>query len=334
MTTWQQISWLVLVGGLLVPSSGCAKEPTYAERLGWPPGSKVVIFHVDDAGMSHDSNVGAIEAVEKGLANSMSIMFPCRGAAEIVQYLKEHPQVDAGVHITLTSEWRTYRWGPVAGKERVPGLVDPSGHLWSSLPQVAAAASADEVETEILAQLQRCRSMGLNPTHLDTHMGTVFARPDYFQKYVEIGIKNNIPIMLPAGHLQHLMASVPQLAVPLSKLGKRLAEKVWDAGLPVLDDLYPGDPPVAPEAKKAQIIKFLRTLQPGLTQLVVHCTRPSESFRSISGSGPLRLAELEAMLDPEVKRVVEEEKIILTNWRELKERRDKVRKAERAETTN
>ena len=200
-----------------IASKSSTAEPTYAERLGWPAGSRVVIFHVDDAGMSHDSNSGAIEAVEKGVAPSMSIMFPCPWVTEIVRYVKKHPAVDAGIHITLTSEWSNYRWGPLSGKKQVPGLVDQDGYLWHNVLQVTRAARGDEVETEIRAQLERCRMMGLTPTHLDTHMGTVFANLAFLQCYVNIGIETGIPVMLPAGHMEHLAANMPLLATPLAQ---------------------------------------------------------------------------------------------------------------------
>ena len=114
------------------------EAPTYAERLGWPAGTKAVIFHVDDAGMSHNSNMGAIRAIEDGVATSVSVMMPCSWVPEFADYVKAHPEVDAGIHLTLTSEWNKYRWGPVAGKPAVPGLTDSDGYLWRSVSDVAA----------------------------------------------------------------------------------------------------------------------------------------------------------------------------------------------------
>lgn len=104
-------------------------DTTYAERLGFPKGAKVVILHVDDAGMSWDSNEGAINALTKGVANSVSVMMPCPWVPAFVHFLNEHPQTDAGLHLTLTSEWKEYRWGPLAGKIAVPGLTDKEGDL-------------------------------------------------------------------------------------------------------------------------------------------------------------------------------------------------------------
>jgi len=109
------IGFIFLLQTTLLYQTSIAEE-TYAERLGYGAKARVIMFHCDDAGMSHASNLGAIESVEKGVVTSVSIMMPCPWVPEIVHYMKEHPQVDAGLHLTLNSEWNLYRWGPVAGK--------------------------------------------------------------------------------------------------------------------------------------------------------------------------------------------------------------------------
>src|SRR5436309_4591404 len=115
-------------------ASAQTPDSTYAEKLGYPKGAKVLIIHVDDAGMSYDSNEGAINAMTKGVATSCSVMMPCPWVPGYIHYWKEHSQTDAGLHLTLTSEWKDYRWVPLAGKSAVPGLVDSEGDLW---PDVA-----------------------------------------------------------------------------------------------------------------------------------------------------------------------------------------------------
>jgi len=151
---------LVLVAlliGAIVSMAGEAlgSGVTFAERLGWKANDVVVILHVDDVGMSHSSNLGAIEATEKGVARSFSIMMPCPWVSEISRYLKAHSAADSGLHLTLTSEWQIYRWGPLAGKSQVPGLVDIEGCLWHTVQEVATKAAPDEIEREIRAQLDR-----------------------------------------------------------------------------------------------------------------------------------------------------------------------------------
>lgn len=297
-------------------------EKTYAEKLGWPAGSKVVIFHVDDAGMHHDANMGMFEAMTKGVATSTSVMYPCPWVSEAAKIFRENPKLDMGVHTTLTSEWKSYRWGPLAGKQAVPGLVDSEGCLWHEVFQVATHATPDEVEAEIRAQVDRAFAVGIPPTHIDTHMGTVFAKKEYFERYLKIGIEKNIPVMLPAGHMNYV-SSRPGMDLDYVR---QAGQKAWEAGLPVLDDLHTGDMKgKGPEMKKQQVIDFLRTLKPGVTQFIVHCTRPTEMFDNISGSGKMREAELEALIDPEVAKVVKDEGIILSTWREMKERRDAVK---------
>ncbi len=169
------------------------QERTYAERLGWPAGTKAVIFHVDDAGMSHDSNMGARKAIEEGVATSLSIMMPCSWVPECVDWVKDRGQVDAGIHLTLTSEWKRYRWGPVAGRSVVPGLLDEQGYLWHEVAGVVQHASPEEFEAEVRAQVDRAIAMGVQPTHLDSHMGTCF-QPQFIQRYVELGMEKGIPV--------------------------------------------------------------------------------------------------------------------------------------------
>ena len=297
-----------------------AEEMTYAERLGWPEGTRAVIFHVDDVGMSHDSNMGAVKALEDGVATSLSIMMPCPWVPEFAAYMKEHPNVDAGVHLTLTSEWKNYRWSAVAGKSAVPGLLDEGGYLWRSVMEVGMNATADEVEMEIRAQIDKALAMGIVPTHLDSHMGTCF-QPAFIDRYVKVGIEKQIPILFMGGHMQHIGAE----AGALKDMVRSVAKTLWAAGLPVIDDLVtrPTNGPDY-EKRRAELIELLNNMKPGITEIIVHCTDPSENFSYISGSGKTREAEMNLMIDPKVKSFIEKEGIVLTTWRELKKRRDAV----------
>lgn len=127
----------VVFSGFLGSAAGQSGE-TYAEKLGWKKGDRVIILHVDDAGMSHDSNIGSIQALEKGIANSVSIMMPCGWVPEFADYLKSHPATDAGLHLALTSEWTGYRWGPVTGLQN-KGLLDAQVALWPNVQSVRSA---------------------------------------------------------------------------------------------------------------------------------------------------------------------------------------------------
>lgn len=309
---------------------------TYAEKLGFPKGKKVIILHVDDAGMSHDSNVGTIKSMEQGVANSTSVMMPCGWVSEYFDYLKTHPSTDAGVHLTLTSEWKGYRWFPLSGKDKVPGLYDEQGAFYRSVAEVVSHATPDEIETEIRAQIARFRQFGVEPTHIDSHMGTLFGSPAFIQRYLKVGSELHIPVMFPAGH-NTLIAKQSNLPEAQMKLLQGLGKTLWDAGLPVLDDLLnesygwnlPKGEKVTDEAlrkmKTEKYIEGLNACKPGVTMVIMHCTEPSEVFQYISDSAPTRKGDLLAMTDPKLREFIEKEGIILTTWRELKERRGKIK---------
>lgn len=294
-----------------------AAEITFAERLGWKPGSVVVILHVDDVGMSRSSNLGAVEAVEKGVATSWAVMMPCPWVPDIARYLKDHPDVDSGLHLTLTSEWVPYRWGPVAGKPAVPGLVDPEGCLWRNVVGVAAKASADEVEREIRAQVDRAETLGMPITHLDSHMGTLFARPDYFERFVKVGLEKKVPILAVGGHSTYTLLENAEATVKL----KPWIRKIWNGGLPVLDDLHTGSYGWKPADKTTLLLDLLSKLKPGVTEILFHASRPTEDFPLITGSSASRHADLSALTDPRVKEYIQTQGIQLTSWKELMKRR-------------
>jgi hypothetical protein len=311
-------------------------DSTYAVKLGYPKGAKVLILHVDDAGMSFDSNEGTIAAMTKGVANSCSVMMPCAWVPGFVHFLKDHKNIDAGLHLTLTSEWKDYRWVPLAGKAAVPGLTDSEGNLWRGVADVVKNGSADEVEKEIRAQIDRALTMGFTPTHMDSHMGTLFATPAFLERYVKVGIEKKIPVMLPGGHntlIQSEMKAPDAQVQQLRQIGKIL----WSNGLPVLDDLHnesydwkipdniSNDDKKIQSFKTRKYIEAIKSLKPGLTMMIMHCTAPTAVFPYISNSGPVRKGDLLAMTDPAFKNALIKEGIILTTWRELKERRDKLK---------
>ncbi len=340
---------IILVLGLLFYFGPVSAQQTYAEKLGWPKGSKVVIMHVDDAGMSYESNQGALNSMEKGIATSCSIMMPTPWSASFAKYAMEH-SFDAGLHLTLTSEWRNYRWPALSGKKQVPGLIDNEGAMWHSVEEVVSHASADEIDTEIRAQLDRAVTLGLKPTHLDSHMGTLFANETYLKKYIELGIEKKIPVMFPGGNNKMLVSGVVEklkskgkwkegMALPppydLNKTTK-IGKMIWDAGLPVLDDLFPDTGEWTPanaqtgsaewtRYKVEHFKKLFDDMQPGLIMVIVHSTDIGDSFGRISGSGGSRYADMMSMMDTGLKDYIKKKGIILTTWREVMERRTKLK---------
>src|SRR5438874_3027613 len=164
------------------------------ERLGYPPDAKLLIVHADDLGMAHSVNMASIKALETGLVSSASIMIPCPWFPEIAAYARSHPEADLGLHLTLTSEWSLYRWGPVLSKERAASLFDQNGYLYLTEDVAAAHISAREAEAEIRAQIERARAYGIQPTHLDSHMGTLYQNKELFDVLMRVARDNGLPV--------------------------------------------------------------------------------------------------------------------------------------------
>lgn len=320
---------------ILFTNKSMAQE-TYAEKLGYPKGKKVIILHIDDAGMSYEANQGTMLAMDKGVANSTSVMMPCGWVPAYMKYLQQHPTTDAGVHLTLTSEWKGYRWFPLSGREKVPGLLDKEGAMWSNVPDVVKHATADEVETEIRAQIARFRSFGVEPSHIDSHMGTLFGSPAFTERYIKVGMQEKIPVMLPGGHATLIAKERNSPAQEIQQFQK-IGQLLWSAGLPVLDDLFadtygwklsaetPNTEENLRKMKTQKYIELLKEAKPGITMVIMHCAAPSDNFKELTDSWPTRYGDLYAMQDPELKKFIEKEGIILTTWREMRERRAKVK---------
>jgi len=138
-----------------------------------------LLIRCDDIGMCHAVNMAAKKLIEAGIPFSASVMFACPWYQEAVDILKAHPEVSVGVHLTLNSEWKYYKWGPISGKAEVPSLVDSNGYFFPSEELFHQSSfNIDEVEKELRAQIERAIQSGLQIDYLDHHMGTAVSTPE------------------------------------------------------------------------------------------------------------------------------------------------------------
>jgi chitin disaccharide deacetylase len=314
MNLRQAISCLGLLASFWVARA----EDSFAERLGWQPDQVVVILHCNDAGTIQGANRGVNLALTKGVASSYSIAMPCPWVSAFVKMRPPEP-LDIGIEVTLTSEFDHFRWGPLAGKAAVPGLVDPEGCFWKTVPQVAAKATPDEVEKEIRAQIERAEGFELKLIHIDTHDGAIYAKPEYYERFIKIALEKGIAPVIAGGHMTILNEERKNVA----PLMKSKAVDVWNAGFPVIDDMHSTVEKWELGQKKSKLEALLHNLKPGITQIIFHPAVPTDDLRLLINNAGSRIQDNMILSDPSVRHVIENRKIVVTDWRELRERRKK-----------
>jgi len=283
-----------------------AQAKTIAERLGYPPDSKLLILHADDLAVAHSEDSASFDALDKHAITSASIMVPCPWLNEVADFAKAHPDADLGLHLTLTSEWKTYRWGPVESKDKVPSLLDPSGYLWPDTPVAVGTLKADEAEREIRAQIERANALGIHPTHLDSHMGALFSRPDLFAVYVKVAREYKLPF---------LAFVAPDTPRELSSL---LSSKDL-----LLNSVVIADPSIPPTDWKGFYMNAIRNLKPGVTEIIVHLGHDDAELQAVMVDHPdygaaWRQRDYDVVTSPEFKKALAENHVILIGWKDLK----------------
>src|SRR2546422_5785592 len=279
---------------------------TLAERLGYPRDAKLLIVHADDLGAAHSINSASIKALESGLVSSASIMVPCPWLPEIAAYARTHPEADLGLHLTLTSEWSSYRWGPVLGKERVPSLLDSSGYLYPLEREAAAHIDIQEAGAEIWAQIARAKALGIQPTHLDSHIGTLYPSKALFEMLVRVASENKLPFRLSRESFTRA-PFMPSLLGP---------------GDVVLDRIISIEPTVAPADWSKFYAEEIKNLKPGVTCMIVHLAFADDEMKGVTFGHPnwgaeWRQLEFDVVTSDAFRKLLKENNVKLITWREV-----------------
>ena len=313
-----EILILFFIPFLLIPKMNTAQEKiTNAEKLGFAKGKKILLLHCDDAGMCEEANIAVQSYVLKGDVLSAAVMMPCPNAEEMVEWAKKHPTADIGVHLTLTSEWKKYRWTTITDPEKVPGLIDPESKMWHEVPDVVTHATPKEVETEIHAQIDKMIKMGLRPSHIDTHMGTLYGSPEFAKVFFETAVKYNIPANAIDLSDKDVADYYRAAGYPINDEMIKYLE-VYQ--LPKLDNFTSAPDGKSYENKKENFIKLVQSLKPGLTEIIFHPSILTENLKSITGSAQQRAWEAQLFSDPDVIQFFKDNDIEITTWTEIMKR--------------
>jgi len=289
---------------LLLASNLPAQNRNIAERLGYPAGAKLLILHADDLGAAHSIDAASFDALDKGTVSSASIMMPTPWVTEVAAYARAHPNADLGLHLTLTSEWETYRWGSVESKDKVPSLLDSAGTFPNEDAPVAQKAKQTEVELELRAQIERALALGIHPTHVDSHMGALFTTPQLLATYVKVA------------HDYHL----PFLALRTNPFG--------GAPMPLspndvpLDAVIVAGPEVPRDHWKEFYLNAISNLKPGLTEIIVHLGHDDAELQAVTVNhepygSVWRQRDYDVVRSAEFRKALQDNHVILVTWKEL-----------------
>lgn len=267
-------------GQTTLASASAASAPTY------------LLIRSDDAGMSHSVNMALERLMQAGMPLSVSVMFPTPWYQETVEILKRHPEVAVGVHLTLNSEWKNYRWGPVLGRTAVPTLVDDDGYFFPTSEALHDHhPNIREVEQELRAQIERAMHSGLKIDYVDYHMGTATRYPEF------------------------------------REVAERLA-KEYGLGMSEYFGETRGDPQyeAAPAAKMDSLLALVQRLRPGVNLVVTHVGIDNEELGALldmNTDGGLadmsknRQGELDAVTSRRFREAVTARDVRLVNYRQL-----------------
>jgi predicted glycoside hydrolase/deacetylase ChbG (UPF0249 family) len=256
--------------------------------------------------MAHSVNAATIKGFESGLVNSGSIMVPCPWFSEIATYARANPQADLGLHLTLTSEWTSFRWGPVTSKDRVSSLLDKNGYFHLTESEAAAKADPKEVEMEIRAQIERARAFGIQPTHLDSHMGTLYQSKALFEVFLRVAREYKLPVRV----AKTWFARADFLPSTLNP------DDVF------IDRVLDINTEVAPPDWAKFYSDAIKKLEPGVTEIVIHLAYDDAEMRGATHDHPnwgaaWRQRDLDYFTSEAFRQLLREQQIKLITWREL-----------------
>lgn len=270
---------------------------TLAEQLGYDHDARLLIINCDDLGSSHAANVGVYESLRSGLATSATLMVPCPWSrAAAAAYLGE----DVGVHLTLNCEYDLYRWGPIT---HAPSLLDGDGGLPRTITDVWDHADLDEVRRECRSQIERAILWGFDVSHLDSHMGTLQLRPEFFDIYLELAVEYQLPLRLSGASSERVVG------FPFRRLA---AEEgvVFPDHFIVVGDV----------GSRRVIERTMFDLRPGVTEMYVHPAADTPELRAFAPDWMNRVDDHHLMVhDGGLRALVERSGVQLIGFRELRQ---------------
>lgn len=296
--------------------SRAAAQATWAERLGYPSGTKVLILHANDLGVAYEFNRPIEDALQAGTLTSASVVAAAPWFGQCTEWAQGKQAFDLGVSLSFVNPKRSLQWGSVAPDALVPSLLTPEGCFSSSRAQFAVRAEPDQVRYEALAQIQRARAAGLQPTHLHPHLGALLLRPDLMRLYLDLATE----LWVPAVMVELTPAAIERLEARGVTVSDDVIEAASQYALPRVDDIQPLPPAASYNEKRDALLSLIQGLPPGITQITLNPADDTPGLRCLIGSWQDRVWDAQLLRDPALREKLQQEKVLLTNWREIMQR--------------
>ncbi len=278
---------------------------------------KYLIINADDFGMCHAANAATFDLFEKGGITSATVMTLCGWAPEAISYAKNHPEFAVGIHLTFTSEWRKYRWRPLS-KGNNESLCDSDGYMFMGCEEFEKNAKEEEVEKEIRAQIDFAKNLGLNPSHLDNHMGSIYGL-EGIQNFLPLTFKicNELNYAFRMMSHVHSNEANDQLLAHVAQMSK-LANEL---NVPIIDHLwmhdFDGEGGKSYEAFREYMLKRFENCPDGIVETYIHPSLECDELKNTSTVWHRRVWEHRFFADPETKKHIEAQGIELISYRDL-----------------
>lgn len=277
-----------------------------AERLGYPPDSKLLVIHADDMGVTHSVNSASISAFERGPMKSASLMVPTHWFPEMAAYARENPDFDLGLHLTLTSEWKYLQWGGVLPSNEIPSLINDEGYFYETVNEMVENANLEEVEKELKAQIERAIAFGVQPTHLDSHMGGPSSTAELFAIMMKLGQEFKIPVRTSKSGINN---SDYARHVPSDYISS--------------DNSRSLNVSVPAEKWNEAYDEIIENLVPGLNELVIHTAYDNEEMRATTigkdhwYESAWRQRDYDYVVSQRFRDLIRKHNIQVITWREI-----------------
>ncbi|RIX53636.1 ChbG/HpnK family deacetylase [Paenibacillus nanensis] len=292
-----------------------------AQALGYGEDDKLLLVNADDYGLCHSVNSAVQQLLLEEAISSATLMLPCGWAREAALWSAAHPQYDVGIHLTLTSEWDAYKWGPVTNDADVSSLVTEEGYFYQTSRGVEEHAEAGQVKRELISQIERALKLGMQPTHADNHMGSLYGLETgkhFMSEVLDVCAYYGLPFRLPRYLFMENGGVAPK---EMEEQARAIAALADSKGVVILDYLV-GLPFHAQAGEtydtfKADMKALLGRLKPGVTELIIHPSHVTEELLAFHGQPAKRGMELEIFRDAEIRAELDAQGIKLIRWREL-----------------